>query len=71
MSKLAKNRGLTFSLEFQTFMTIWSSILLKIHYETLYNKCMLNLSQGSEVLLVKVAFSHIISNLEIVPGSSA
>lgn len=70
MSKLAQNRGLIFSLEFQTFMMILSSILLKTLYKILYYKCMLNLSQRSEVLLVKVAFSYIISNLKIFIGSS-
>ena len=56
MCLLAEKRGWIFSFDFQNFMMILSSILLKIHYETLYYKCMLNLSQGSEVLLVKVAF---------------
>ena len=70
MSKLAENRGLIFSFEFQTFIMILSSILLKTLYETLCYKCMLNLSQESEVLLVKVAFSYIFSILKIFAGNS-
>ena len=46
-------------------------LLLKTFVKTLLFICVLNLSQGSEILLRKVSFSQVVRNLKIFVGNFA